>query len=161
MDQLFKALPRDLQWEVLSEFVGTHVVRNGKLMRKIVYFKFPGSTFREMGKYAVNVDGLSRVRPCYKWLHDRGDDIQHCVRFYGEQRVIFCEDVLSRKTIICYRKIIDGLPLWEVHFTPDLIDEPSNIPPFVKHDYPSYPFTDKKRRIPLIRWIYVYKLNLI
>ena len=36
MDELFKALPRDLQWEILSEFVGTHVVRNGKLMRKMV-----------------------------------------------------------------------------------------------------------------------------
>ena len=35
MDKLFKALPRDLQWEILSEFVGTHVVRNGKLMRKM------------------------------------------------------------------------------------------------------------------------------
>ena len=35
MDNLFKALPRDLQWEILSEFVGTHAVRNGKLMRKL------------------------------------------------------------------------------------------------------------------------------
>ena len=35
MDQLFKALPRDLQWEVLADFVGTHVVRNGKLLRKL------------------------------------------------------------------------------------------------------------------------------
>ena len=151
MDQLFIALPRDLQWEILSEFVGTHVVRNGKLRRKIVYFKFPGSTFREMGKYAANVTGLFRVRTCHKWLYDRGDDIQHYVRFYGEQRVIFCEDALSGKTIFCYRKIIDGLPLWEVHFTPDTLEEPNNIPPFVKHDYPSYPFTNKKRRIPLCR----------
>ena len=151
MNKLFKALPRDLQWEVLSEFVGTHVVRNGKLMRKIVYFKFPGSVFREMGKYAVNVAGLARVRTCLKWLYDRKDDIQHYVRFYGEQRVIFCEDALSGKTIICYRKIIDDLPLWEVHFTPDTIEDSVTIPPFVKHDYPSYPFTDKKRRIPLVR----------
>jgi hypothetical protein len=35
MDQLFKALPRDLQWEILVDFVGTHTVRNGKLMRKL------------------------------------------------------------------------------------------------------------------------------
>jgi hypothetical protein len=36
IDQLFNALPRDLQWEILSEFVGTHAVRKGKLMRKLV-----------------------------------------------------------------------------------------------------------------------------
>ena len=35
MDNLFLKLPRDLQWEILTEFVGTHVVRNGKLMRKL------------------------------------------------------------------------------------------------------------------------------
>ena len=35
MDNLFKALPSDLQWEILQDFVGTHVVRNGKLMRKM------------------------------------------------------------------------------------------------------------------------------
>ena len=33
-EQLFKALPRDLQWEILSEYLGTHVVRSGKLMRR-------------------------------------------------------------------------------------------------------------------------------
>ena len=37
MDQLFRALPRDLQWEVLTEFTGTHTVRKGKLRRKMVF----------------------------------------------------------------------------------------------------------------------------
>ena len=37
MDQLFKALPRDLQWEILSEFVGSYSVRNGKLIKKIIF----------------------------------------------------------------------------------------------------------------------------
>jgi len=37
MDQLFKALPRDLQWEILSEYVGSHSVRKGKLMTKMVF----------------------------------------------------------------------------------------------------------------------------
>lgn len=35
--QLFKALPRDLQWEVLCNFVGSHSVRKGKLIRKLVF----------------------------------------------------------------------------------------------------------------------------
>ena len=34
-DELFIKLPRDLQWEILETFVGTHIVRNGKLMRKM------------------------------------------------------------------------------------------------------------------------------
>ena len=35
MDKLFKALPRDLQWEVLTVFVGSHAVRKGQLIQKI------------------------------------------------------------------------------------------------------------------------------
>ena len=34
MDNLFKALPEVLQWEILTEFVGSHVVRYKKLRRK-------------------------------------------------------------------------------------------------------------------------------
>jgi len=37
MDQLFKALPRDLQWHILTEFVGSHSVRKGKLIKKMVF----------------------------------------------------------------------------------------------------------------------------
>jgi hypothetical protein len=35
MDKLFKSLPTELQWEIMEKFVGTHVVRNGKLRRKL------------------------------------------------------------------------------------------------------------------------------
>ena len=34
MEQLLKALPRDLQWHILAEFVGSHAVRKGRLMKK-------------------------------------------------------------------------------------------------------------------------------
>jgi hypothetical protein len=34
-EQLFKSLPRDLQWEILTEFLQTHVVRKGRLMRRL------------------------------------------------------------------------------------------------------------------------------
>ena len=33
MDQVFKALPLDLQWEILVDFVGGYVVHNNRLMR--------------------------------------------------------------------------------------------------------------------------------
>jgi hypothetical protein len=35
MEKLFRNLPTDLQWHVLQNFVGTPVVRNGKLLRKL------------------------------------------------------------------------------------------------------------------------------
>jgi hypothetical protein len=57
MDNLFKALPRDLQWEILSEFVGTHAVRNSKLLRKIT------------GEYQVQ--SIKKILPINLWLKDR------------------------------------------------------------------------------------------
>ena len=50
MDSLFKALPRDLQWEILENFVGTHIVRNGRLRRKLI-FKQYFSANRALGIY--------------------------------------------------------------------------------------------------------------
>lgn len=136
MDKLFKALPRDLQWEVLTEFVGTHVVRNGKLIRKIVYnHTLPAKS----------------VRQRLSWLYDRHDNLQHYVRFYKDTQMKFCEDAITGDTIYCYRKVIDDLPLWEIQFTPPRAEDAITLPPFVKHTYPSYPYTEKKRRIPLIR----------
>jgi hypothetical protein len=139
MDKLFKALPRDLQWEVLSEFVGTHVVRNGKLIRKIAH---------TIGGGVVTGQ---RVRQRLSWLYDRHDNIQHYVRFYTNEQMKFCEDAITGDTIYCYRKIIDDLPLWEVQFTSPRAEDTITLPPFVKHTYPSYPYTNKKRRIPLTR----------
>ena len=61
MDQLFKALPQDLQWEVLTEFTGTHSVRNGKLIKKnFQVLKYHNLTYhstieeRQQQKYYCN-----------------------------------------------------------------------------------------------------------
>jgi hypothetical protein len=151
MDKLFNALPRDLQWEVLTEFLGTHVVRYGKLMRKIVYTTTPdGSISRQTGNTYFPVVSGTRVRQRLSWLYDRHDNIQHYIRFYSDTPMKFCEDAISGETIYCYRKVIDDLPLWELQFTP-VRDTATTLPPFVKNVYPSYPHTDKKRRIPLVR----------
>ena len=140
MYKLFKALPRDLQWEVLTEFVGTHVVRGGKLMRKI------------SRKISYNhVLPVKRVRQYHFWLYDRYDNIQQHVRFYDDTPMKFCEDAHSGETIYCYRKIIEDIVLWEIQFTTPRAEDAITLPPFVKHTYPSYPYTAKKRRIPLIR----------
>jgi hypothetical protein len=141
MEKLFIALPRDLQWEVLAEFVGTHVVRNGKLRRKMAY------TIGVMGQ---------RVRQSLPWLHNRRyleDTRPRYIRFTTliSQPVQFCDDGHSGDTIFCYRKIVDYHTLWEVQYPLPRAEDAITLPPFVKHAYPSYPYTDKKRRIPLTR----------
>jgi len=150
MEQLFKNLPRDLQWEVLVEFVGTHVVHGGILMRKIVYStNQAGKLLRQVGNtFFPVVDGL-RVRERLPWLYDRHDGLNHYIRFYSDSQMKFYEDAVDGETIYCYKKVIDDLPLWEVHFTPSREENAITLPPFIKHTYPSYPFTNKKRLIPL------------
>lgn len=139
MEQLFRNLPTDLQWEVLAEFVGTHVVRNGKLRRKMSY---------TMGLMR------QRVRTCLSWLPDRQLEARpRYIRFTTliSHPVQFCDDGITGDTIFCYRKIVDYHTLWEVHYPLPRAEDAITLPPFVKHAYPSYPYTDKKRRIPLIR----------
>lgn len=77
MDQLFQQLPRDLQWEVLIEFVGTHVVRNGKLIRKIAFSTTQhGKLQRQVGDEWVAVVNGKRVRQLYAWDYDRPENIR-------------------------------------------------------------------------------------
>lgn len=84
IEQLFKALPRDLQWFILVEFVGSHSVRKGKLIKKMVF----GSRHKMVQNYMPK-----------RWR-------------------------------------IELVPRIEL-----LID----LPPFEKHFYPSYEYTDKKK----------------
>jgi hypothetical protein len=140
MDQLFKALPRDLQWEVLTEFVGTHVVRNGKLMRKL--------------KPNINSDQYNytiRERPCYGWLYKRNNEELNRVfaRFPSNGRMImFCRDIDTNDTIYLYYKqiLIHSIWefVWEARFVPDQKEELIVSPIFNKNTYPSYPYTNKK-----------------
>ena len=150
MDQLFKALPRDLQWEVLSEFVGTHKVRNGKLIRKIVYGMVNGILVRHMedSTYSAVVNGL-RVRQRLAWLRDRTEDaLPRYIRFatLRPRQIMFCEDGSNGGTIFGYRKIVDSHILWEIQYPESIVEEVVVLPLFVKHSYPSYPDTDKKKK---------------
>ena len=143
MNQLFIALPRDLQWEILSEFVGTHVVRNGKLMRKIT-----GNINFDQHKY------LKRDRPCYNWIYDMQNDEANKRRFAqfpaNGLYMMFCRDFRTDETIYLYRKLIQLHSLWdyawEVRFEPVKSCDSVILEPFIKHQYPSYPDTNKKMR---------------
>jgi hypothetical protein len=155
MDKLFRALPRDLQWEVLTEFTGTHVVRNGKLRRKIVYSTMGGSLVRHLAHdhFVPAVNGL-RVRVRLTWLHDRPEDARpKYIRFtiLGNRQMQFCDDGITGDTTFGYRKTVDYHILWEMQYPVVRAEDAVVLPPFVRHDYPSYEHTDKKRRITLIR----------
>ena len=146
MDNLFRALPRDLQWEVLAEFVGTHVVRNGKLLRKIVFANRDGKTMRqkENNSYEeMKIADLTRSRKCLPWLTEDMETRPGYVRFSsGEPSVIFCRDPITDKTIYMYRKIVSHIQLWQVNFQAG--DVCVVLPLFEKNQYKSWPYTDKK-----------------
>ena len=156
MDQLFNKLPRDLQWEVLSEFVGTHVVRNGKLMRKLVL-----KLNLAQQKYLV------RDRPCYDWLYNRNNEEENNMifsewfynsfndddhmrtfsKFAGSNQIMFCRDQNTDATIYMYRKPCQDEYFddnWEAKFVKE---DGTVLMPFKKNVYPSYPFTNKKMHI--------------
>ena len=155
MNQLFKALPSDLQFEVLSEFVGTHTVRKGKLRRKIVYSIIDGSLVRQLddNTFIPVVNGL-KVRQRLAWLHDRPEDTRpKYIRFttLGNRQMQFCYYGVTGDSIFGYRLIVDYHILWEIQYPVTRVEDAVTLPPFVKHVYPSYPHTNKKRRIPLYR----------
>lgn len=155
MNQLFMALPSDLQYEVLAEFVGTHAVRKGKLRRKIVYSMVGGKLMRQLddNTFIPVVHGL-KVRQQLSWLHDRPEaEWPKHIRFtiLGNRYMQFCYDGVSGDTIFGYRKTVDYHILWEMQYPVARAEDTVVLPPFVKHVYPSYPHTNKKRRIPLSR----------
>jgi hypothetical protein len=150
LDKLFNALPRDLQWEVLTEFVGTHVVRNGKLMRKLV-MTTPHKTLKHhifhtnpkcpwhYSKYGTITTNF--VTPCF--LSEAVQILSHVQMSDDGYRIMYC--VNRKQSYIIFRtatKIVEGREIWDDERF--LIDDSVILEPFIKHDYPSYPFTNKK-----------------
>ena len=116
MDKLFKALPRDLQWEILSEFVGTHVVRKGKLMRKLV-FNVPHQTLKHRifhtnpkwpwrySKYGTITSNF--VTPCF--LSEAFSILSYVMLRDDGYRIMYCTN--RKQSYIIFRtatKIVDG-----------------------------------------------------
>lgn len=143
MDQLFKALPRDLQWEILTEFVGTHSVRNGKLLRKIT---------REH-----QVQSFKKILTMNLWLKDRRYHLMYKTNnprcTLGDLKVLTILmpvlNCLDRAVYLCETPLGELLYIYN---TPTSrfeipLDEKNSLPEFIKHIYPSYPYTDKKKRI--------------
>ena len=158
MDQLFLMLPQDLQWEVLTEFTGTHTVRKGKLRRKIVFTTtVGGKLMRQLDNntFIPVAHGL-KVRQQLSWLRDRPEaEWPKYIRFstLGNRQIQPCYDGVSGVTIFGYRKTVDHHILWEMQYPVARAEDTVVLPPFVKNYWPSYPHTDKKRKIPLIRFL--------
>jgi hypothetical protein len=148
MDNLFKALPRDLQWELLTEFVGTHVVRGGKLMRKIVLTKTDGKTFRQTGGKEIPVaDIFLRNRKNFPLISDR----PKFLRVYSDANKVmqFFRDQRTDDTVYLHRTFINHMVLYEVRYLVTQEEDSVVLPSFHRTTYPSYPYTSKKRKIAL------------
>lgn len=140
MWQLFLTLPRDLQWEVLSEFVGSHAVRKGKLMRKMAVD----------ARHAA-VQDVSRILDCNIWLYTNDFKAKTIVYMGEGSQLMFCEDPRTGVARILFRKRNKRTHSREpktymMQYTP--LNDSVTLPPFEKHSYPSYEYTDKKKGKP-------------
>jgi len=147
MDNLFIALPRDLQWEILAEFVGTHAVRNGKLMRKL------GNKIKDQLKISSFYPSKELcLKPCLI-LCTPSAHLQFntymiaCVWFHSGHLIKICEDSNTHEISYVYsepfHKVTDTRQKDIVY----LLDNSVVLTPFKKNTYPSYEYTDKKKRL--------------
>lgn len=135
MWQLFMALPRDLQWEILSVFVGSHRVRKGKLIKRIVF-----DDRHQM------IKDLPRITRCYIWVYIQNFNATDDVQLRGGSQLMFCENPKTGEMRYLFRKRKIRThsreeKSYELTYTP--INNSVVLPPFEKHSYPSY---DKKKR---------------
>jgi hypothetical protein len=141
MDKLFLMLPRDLQWEVLTKFVGSHAVRKGKLMRKLIL----------NAKYQI-VMKMSRIQQV---ANPYNLDCVHTTAFVilSNERKISCSQNADRGSEVQYMYINTRPNSFTGFFDCGVVYKkvvpPENLvalPPFEKHSYPSYEYTDKKKK---------------
>ena len=134
MDQLFRALPRDLQWEVLSEFVGSHAVRKGKLMRKLL-----------VDNRHQMIKDLPRITRCFIWVYIQHFNATDDVQLWGGSQLMFCVNPKTGEMGYTFRKRKIRThsreeKSYEHKYTP--MNDSVVLPPFEKHSYTSY---NKKR----------------
>jgi len=145
MNQLFRALPRDLQWFILSEFVGSHSVRNGKLIRKLIFDE----------RHQI-LQKIPRVRVIWHPPHmyvmpsafvQFSNGTQLMYTYYPEMRalgyVFVSNDIRAdyHHSGVCTFKQHEWKRQDATSGT-----EFMGVPPYEKHYYPSYPDTDKKKK---------------
>ena len=143
MDQVFRALPRDLQWEVLAEFVGSHAVRKGKLRRKLVL----DSKYRAIMK----MPRIQQVANPYNLECLRAAAV---VILSNERKITFYEGPHGYDIRYQFRNPNKYSGLWDYERRIKTIYPTENsvaLPLFEKHSYLSYEYTDKKKKKTLMR----------
>ena len=138
MDKLFKALPRDLQWEVLTVFVGSHAVRKGQLIKKLVL---------DDQKYRM-IQDMSRIEKCYIGQYIVSFNTKSFVQLQNGSQLMFCECPYTGYMGYKFRQVLKRECSWMpkaygLQYTSLTYSAP--LPPFEKHSYPSFPDTDKKK----------------
>ena len=137
MWQLFRHLPRDLRWEVLSEFVGSHAVRKGKLIKKMVF-----------GARHQMVQDIPRIQECYIGQYNREFNAKTFVTLRDGSQLMFCLDPVYGETGYTFRKRIKRECSWMPkcygqQYTP--MNDTVTLPLFAKRFYSSYEDTEKKK----------------
>ena len=138
MDKLFKGLPRDLQWEVLTVFVGSHAVRKGILFEKINLNDKKYQLIRDM----------SRIEKCYIAQYIVAFNTKSFVQLPNGSQLMFCECPYTGYMGNKFRQVLTRECSWMpkaygLQYTSLTYSAP--LPPFEKHSYPSFPDTDKKK----------------
>lgn len=145
MDRLFKALPTELQWEILCVFVGSHVVRynklrrrlDGKIHKEILNNSIEYSESRRL-HHSFNADKIHLVGKYPPLSHKIPYTTIAIINFSEGGRRILIEDMATRQ-----------LSWWVVSNNRWVgsIMEDRVLHPFVKRVYPSWESTDKKKGI--------------
>ena len=148
MDNLFKALPSELQYHILCIYVGTHVLRNGKLRRRFdgkIQEKLLSSTIydqhyrlylKEDILYDENIISSFQENPpcCYETYRNIAIDIfsyQHNLRVLVENRI-------TGELVFWYKF---NKKEWNYY----ILDDSIILLSFVKKKYSSWENTDKKK----------------
>ena len=140
MDKMFKNLPRDLQWEVLTVFVGSHSVRKGKLIQKL---NLVGTKFQQ-------IQDMARIEKCYIGQYIVAFNTTSFVQLPNGSQLMFCECPYTGYMGYKFRQVLKRECSWMpkaygLQYTSLTYSAP--LPPFEKHTYPSYEDTDKKKAL--------------
>ena len=137
MWQLFKHLPRDLRWEVLSEFVGSHAVRKGKLIKKMVF-----------GVRHQMVQDIPLIQKCYIGTYNTEFHAKTYAIMRDGSQLMFCLDPIYGEMGYKFRRRI----VRECSWMPNCygrqytaLNDTVTLPSFAKRSYSSYEDTEKKK----------------
>ena len=161
MDQVFMGLPKVLQWEILTDYVGGFAVRFNRLKRFMT-----GDVQKRIMRHNFELHDISS---CNLWvkhtLHSpvplRLEYLANRAVFVefqeGENKAIAITEFSRRETFLVLFKALKtdkltyGYYSWgrEWYITP--VMDTIELPPFVKHSYPSYPHTNRKLGRPALK----------